>query len=119
MPPASSSRILCKQLPDYNPKWLPGKNYCGNHPHNSFIQVFAETGLIGGIFFILMIINIFKLCWKARKLNKNCIMSSTAYIVPLAFFFPFQHAGSFFGQWNNLFIWFALGFALSNHIIKK
>ena len=31
----------------------------------------------------------------------------------IAFFFPLQQAGSFFGQWNNLFMWFSIGFALS------
>ena len=113
----SGTRYTCGYLE--NISWLPGQNYCGNHPHNIFIQIFAETGLIGGFFFILMIVQIFKSCWIAKKINSNCIMSCTAYIIPLAFFFPFQHAGSFFGQWNNLFIWFALGFVLSNHIIKK
>ena len=27
--------------------WLPGKNYCGNHPHNFYFQLFSDTGLIG------------------------------------------------------------------------
>ena len=34
--------------PDSNfrePHWLPGLNYC-NHPHNFYIQLFAETGII-------------------------------------------------------------------------
>ena len=60
-----------------------------------------------------MLYYMFKTCLKARKLNKDCIMSCTAYIIPLSFFFPLQHAGSFFGQWNNLFMWFAIGFAIS------
>ena len=48
---ASGTRYTCGYLQDI--KWLPGKNYCGNHPHNSYIQVFAETGIIGLIFFFL------------------------------------------------------------------
>ena len=28
-------------------------------------------------------------------------------------YFPLQQFGSFYGQWGNLFIWFAIGFALS------
>ncbi len=113
----SGTRFTCGYLE--NISWLPGENYCGNHPHNMFIQIFSETGLIGGIFFIFMIAYIFKDCLLARKNNPNCVMSCTAFIVPFAIFFPFQHAGSFFGQWNNLFIWFALGFVLSNHKINK
>ena len=55
----------------------------------------------------------FQECYKARLINKNCIMASTAFIIPIAFFFPIQQSGSFFGQWNNLFMWFSIGFALS------
>ena len=40
-------------------------------------------------------------------------MLGTAFVVPFGIFFPIQQFGSFFGQWNNLFIWFAIAFALS------
>ena len=54
-------------------------------------------------------------CYKARKENFNCPMSATAFIVPLAFFFPIQQTGSFYSQWGNLFIWFAIGFAVAQY----
>ena len=41
-------------------------------------------------------------------------MSATAFVVPFAFFFPLQQFGSFYGQWGNLFMWFAIGFAVLN-----
>ena len=40
-------------------------------------------------------------------------MSSTAFVIPLALFFPLQQFGNFYGQWGNLFLWFAVGFAIS------
>ena len=43
----SGTRKTCKNLDTKLPSWLPGKNYCGNHPHNFYIQLFAETGIIG------------------------------------------------------------------------
>ena len=52
-------------------------------------------------------------CYRARKENFNCPMSATAFIVPLALFFPLQQFGSFYGQWGNLFTWFAIAFAIS------
>ena len=121
----SSLRKNCKQvgyddnsLPIYklnSPeiKWLPGKNYCGNHPHNFYIQLFAETGIIGLILGSLMFFYIIKTCYDEKLSNPNCILTSICYIIPLAFFFPLQQTGSFFGQWNNLFIWFPIGFCLS------
>ena len=109
----SNTRKTCKNLANDQYEWLPGKNYCGNHPHNFYIQMFAETGLIGLFLGTLMIISIIMTCYKARKHNASCPMLAIAFIIPLGLFFPLQQFGSFFGQWGNLFIWFAVGFAMS------
>ncbi len=109
----SSSRKHCKILPEKGIDWLPGKNYCGNHPHNYYIQIFAETGLIGLTLGILMFYFLFYTCYKGRILYPRCPITSICYIIPLAFFFPFQQTGSFFGQWGNLFVWFPIGFCIA------
>ena len=75
--------------------------------------MFAETGLIGLFLGTLMIISIIMTCFKARKYNVSCPMLAIAFIIPLGLFFPLQQFGSFFGQWGNLFIWFAVGLAIS------
>ena len=110
----SSSRKHCKTMPEKGMNWLPGKNYCGNHPHNFYIQIFAETGLIGLTLGVLMFYFLFATCYKGRLINPKCPISSICYIIPLAFFFPFQQTGSFFGQWGNLFIWFTIGFCIAH-----
>tara|TARA_B100000242_G_scaffold11954_1_gene7565 strand:- start:22 stop:921 length:900 start_codon:yes stop_codon:yes gene_type:complete len=110
----SSSRKHCKTMPEKGMNWLPGKNYCGNHPHNFYIQIFAETGLIGLTLGVLMFYFLFATCYKGRLTNPKCPISSICYIIPLAFFFPFQQTGSFFGQWGNLFIWFPIGFCIAH-----
>ena len=109
----SSSRKHCKILPEKKPDWLPGKNYCGNHPHNFYIQLFSETGFLGLTLGILMFYHLFKTCYKGRYSNPKCPVTSICYIIPLAFFFPLQQTGSFFGQWGNLFIWFPIGFCIA------
>jgi O-antigen ligase len=109
----SSSRKHCKTLPQKKIDWLPGKNYCGNHPHNYYIQIFAETGLVGLTLGMLMFYFLFNTCYKGRISNPKCPITSICYIIPLAFFFPFQQTGSFFGQWGNLFIWFPIGFCVA------
>ena len=43
----SGTRNTCATLDTNLPKWLPGKNYCGNHPHNFYIQFLSELGFIG------------------------------------------------------------------------
>ena len=114
----SGTRHTCGYLKNH---WLPGENFCGNHPHNFYIQLFAEVGLIGLIFGSAMIFHIIKSCYVIRKFYPENYMISTVFVVPLGIFFPFQHYGSFYGQWGNLFIWFAIGYALSqtNIIFKK
>ena len=109
----SGTRKTCQFLPPQSPTWLPGKNLCANHPHNFYVQLFAETGVIGLIFGIGMILSIIITCYKERKENFNCPMLGTAFVIPFGIFFPIQQFGSFFGQWGNLFIWFAIAFALS------
>ena len=109
----SGTRNSCQNLDTSLPEWLPGKNYCGNHPHNFYIQLFAETGFVGLIFGLVMFSSIIFTCFKSRKENFSCPMAATAFVVPLGLFFPLQQFGSFFGQWGNLFIWFAVGFSLA------
>ena len=95
-----------------NPLWLPGINYCGNHPHNFYIQLFAETGIIGLFLGTLMFLGIILKCYNTKNNNSFCPLNTTIFITPLALFFPFQQMGSFYGQWGNLFLWFAIGYAL-------
>ena len=108
----SGTRFSCVKLSEKS-HWLPGENYCGNHPHNFYVQLFAETGLLGLLIGSLMFFSITWTCFKSKTHLKNCPMAATSFIVPLACFFPIQQFGSFFGQWGNLFIWFGVGFALS------
>jgi O-antigen ligase len=109
----SGTRKTCKDLSNNSYAWIPGTNYCGNHPHNFYVQMFAETGLIGLLLGSLMIISLISSCYRARENKLSCPMISIAFVIPLALFFPLQLSGSFFGQWGNLFIWFAIGFAIS------
>ena len=109
----SGTRHTCKNLNTNLPKWLPGENNCGNHPHNIYVQLFAEAGVIGLFIGCVMFVSIIISCYKIRRINFDCPMAATAFVIPFGLFFPMQQFGSFYGQWGNLFIWFALGFALS------
>ena len=60
-----------------------------------------------------MFISIIVLCFRTRSLNTACPMAATAFVIPFGLLFPIQNFGNFFGQWGNLFLWFALGFAIA------
>jgi O-antigen ligase len=111
----SGTRNTCANLDTNLPEWLPGKNYCGNHPHNFYVQLFAEVGTVGLILGCIMFGSLIITCFKARLANFNCPMAATAFVVPFGLFFPIQQFGSFYGQWGNLFTWFAIAFAVSQY----
>ena len=77
--------------------------------------MFAETGIVGLLIGCSMFVSIIWTCFKARRENFECPMAATAFVVPFALFFPIQQFGSFYGQWNNLFTWFAIAFAISQY----
>jgi O-antigen ligase len=101
-------RLLCDKLTDGHADIA-----CHTHPHNYYIQMLAETGVIGLLFGVVMIGAIIAQCWKTSFSDRRNVISATAFIIPLAFFFPVQSTADFFGQWNNIFMWSAIALALS------
>ena len=101
-------RILC---PDIMQEQANGA--CHPHPHNYYIQIAAETGTIGLVFGCMMIGAIL---WKTAQTSlkgREHVITATAFVVPLGFFFPVQSTADFFGQWNNIFMWSAIGLVLA------
>ena len=86
---------------------------CDNHPHNYYVQLLAETGMLGFTTGIFMVCTIIVTLFKAgRAVPQNAVVA-TAYIVPFGFFFPMQSTADFFGQWNNIFLWSAVAVSMA------
>ena len=96
---------------------IVGKYYCSTHPHNTYIQLLAETGLIGFsfivffLFFVLKKINIFfkKNTNSKKKLN---ITLASCFVVVLINLFPFVPTGSFFNNWLSTLYYIPIGLLL-------
>lgn len=101
-------RVLCPVMFSENPQVS-----CHTHPHNYYIQVLSETGLIGLVFALLMVFSITWTCFKAKIAAPTDVLAATCFVVPFAFFFPVQTTADFFGQWNNTFMWSAIAFSLA------
>lgn len=86
---------------------------CHTHPHNYYLQIAAETGLIGLVAGSVMIGSIIWFCFVSGIKNRDNVIAATAFVIPLGLFFPIQSTADFFGQWNNIFMWSAVALALS------
>ena len=101
-------RLLCVELTQGHENVA-----CHTHPHNYYIQLFAETGIIGFIFGCTMIGAIIWYCLMTSIKGRENVITATAFVIPFGLFFPIQSTADFFGQWNNIFLWSAVALALS------
>ena len=85
---------------------------CHTHPHNFYIQLAGETGIIGLITGTIFFISIITVCFLARRRNPDNVFVAVAFIVPFSLFWPIASSSDLFGQWNNCFMWSAIALSL-------
>jgi O-antigen ligase len=95
-------------------------SYVG-HPHNFYIQLLAETGVIGFLSVFLFLIYLIK---KYRSIQKNyeqnpnkfdILITGIAVSGLLFHLWPFTTTGSFFTNYNCILIYMCLGFFLGKN----
>ena len=87
---------------------------CKTHPHNIYLQVFLETGIIGfmslfAIFLFLIKKSIQSLCKK--KNNSNLIYLSLLGSILISLW-PFVPTGNFFNNYLNIIFYYPTGILL-------
>ena len=107
-------RILCPELitgsEDYD---------CHPHPHNYYLQMLGEAGIVGLLTGALFLGSIIWACAKPALRDRRNVVVATMWIVPFAFFWPVASTADFFGQWNNIFMWSAVALALAGAQISS
>ena len=94
---------------------------CNMHPHNYFLEILTDLGLVGFLIFIAIIILVlFKAYKKLINSDKKYIFSPFFYIF-LMEIFPFKSSGSFFTTNNSVIIFLTLAtiVALSSESEKE
>ena len=96
---------------------------CSTHPHNIYMQLLGETGLIGFLFLLIAFFYIYSLLISCllniQKKNKNLENKIYFYVPTAVYLFPFIPTGSFFNSWVNIIVYLPMGFLLKDIYSKN
>ena len=113
-----SFRYYCHVRENIDPN---SKFVCNMHPHNYYLEILTETGLIGFILVIsLFLVSLYLSFYK--KYFSNTQLSQNNYIIPFIFLFiaeifPIKSTGSFFTTGNTTYIFLILAILIG--LIRK
>ena len=107
-------RFLCNE-PKFNSTNIIES--CSTHPHNIYIQLLAETGIFGSLFFISLFSYSLILFFKSLKfditVNKEAVLVFQIVIISLIInLWPFVPSNNFFNNWINVVYHLPIGFIL-------
>lgn len=74
---------------------------CGTHPHNLYLEILSELGIILFIIFILFHLLVLLKIFLSISQNKSFLLP--LFALGIILFFPFQTTGSYFSSWNSFF----------------
>lgn len=111
------NKIFGNGLKSFKNKCTYNKNQtCNTHPHNYFIEILVDTGLIGIFilytFLLKNVYSFFKFYYKETNINFK-FQSAIFFLLIFAEFFPIRSTGSFFTTGNSIYIFLIMSFFIN------
>ena len=103
-------RLYCHLRPNINTN---SKFICNMHPHNYYLEILTETGLIGfsiitSIFLIIIYLTFIKKYFTNSKIKNNNLIIPFIFLF-IAEIFPLKSTGSFFTTGNSTYLFLLIG----------
>ena len=115
-----SFRKYCKKPENY-----VSEHACTTHPHNVYMQLLAETGLLGFLLifglFVILVLKLIKISYLSF-FNKNYKIDdykTTIYISYAVNLFPLLPSGNFFNNWLSIIYYLPAGYFIYLNNYKK
>ena len=97
-------RNECKKVKYFNPSLALTNERCATHPHQIYLELLSEHGLLGTLIILYIIFFILYKNIKIYKKNKNPIHLASILFVAQTFL-PLIPSGSFFVSWTATVFW--------------
>ena len=103
-------RYYCHERPNIDKN---SKSICNMHPHNYYLEILTETGIVGFslialAFLIIIHLTLIKKYFLTSALNKNKVIVPFIFLF-LVEIFPIKSTGSFFTTGNATYLFIIIG----------
>jgi O-antigen ligase len=107
----------CVKLIKYNKNLL-----CAPHPHNIYLEILINQGIIGMIIFVIFLNLLFKKYYydlTKLRMSNNKLLKLSFLIILIIELWPLRSYGSIFQTVNGTLFWFLISISSSNLLTKK
>jgi O-antigen ligase len=109
----NSFQIKCKKYEEITNTNAGKFKGCSTHPHNAFLEILAEQGLVGLLILNIIIFYILKKILTLKFHNQDIkIKFILSGVLFLCFYFPLKPTGSLFSVWLGSMTFFVYSFYL-------